>query len=102
MLNLNVWSGKSSSSPGNLVKSAHVIVSDKSCPAKRTYTTEAAGLNTTSISLPWSTYEVCADDGNGNGTAKQTITQAVQNLTSAGTTLNFYLGATGLAKGPCT
>ena len=79
-----------------------MIVSDKNCTAKRTYTTEAAGLNTTSISLPWSTYEVCADDGSGNGTAKQKITQAVENLTATGTTLSFYLGATGLGKGPCT
>ncbi len=102
VLNLNVWSGKNSSSPGSRVKSAHVIVSDKNCTAKRTFTTESSGLNTTSISLPWSTYEVCADNGSGFGTAKQTLTQAVENLTSTGTTLNFYLGATGLGKGPCT
>jgi Tfp pilus assembly protein PilV len=101
VLNLNVWSGSSSSSPGSRVKSAHVIVSDSNCPAKRTYTTESSGL-TTSLALPWSTYEVCADNGSGFGSHKQTISQAVQDLTSTGTTLSFYLGAGGLAKGPCT
>ena len=102
VLYLNVWSGSSAKSPGSRVKSAHVIVSDTHCPAKRTYTTEAAGLAATSIALPWSTYEVCADNGSGKGTAKQTFTQSVENLTSTGTTLNFYLGAGGLGTGPCT
>ena len=102
VLNLNVWSGSGSSSPGTRVKSAHVIVSDTKCPAKRTYTTEATGTGATSIALPWSTYEVCADNGSGGTSHKQASTQAVQNLTSTGTTVNLYLGATGLARGPCT
>ncbi len=99
VLNLNVWSG-TSKTPETRVKNAHVIVSDVNCTAKRTYT--ASSSETTSIPLPWSTYEVCADNGSGTGTHKQTVTQAVQNLTSAGTTVNLYLGESGLSKGPCT
>ena len=100
VLNLNVWSG-TSGSPGSRVKSAHVIVSDVNCTAKRTYTAEST-TEATNIPLPWGTYEVCADNGSGNGTHKQTISQAVQNLTSTGTAVNLYLGESGLSKGPCT
>ena len=100
ILNLNVWSG-TSASPGSRVKNAHVIASDVNCTAKRTFTAEST-TEATSALLPWGTYEVCADNGSGSGTRKQTISQAVQDLTSSGTTLNFYLGTSGLSNGPCT
>ncbi len=100
-LNLTVWSGTGSSSPGSAVSNAHVIVSDSNCsisgnPVKRTFSTNSSG-KLADPGLPWSTYSVCVDNGSRRKTTSGVV---VQNLT-VGTTLNVYMG-TGTSSGVCT
>ncbi|MFN8161218.1 MAG: hypothetical protein U0R52_09295 [Solirubrobacterales bacterium] len=99
-LNLTMWSGSSSTSPGSRVANAHVTVSDTSCsisgsPVKRRYTTNSSG-SLADPGLPWSTYNVCVDNGSRRKTVNGVV---VQNLTS-GTTLTVYMG-TGTTSGVC-
>jgi Tfp pilus assembly protein PilV len=99
-LNLTVHSGSSSSSPGSLVSNGRVTVSDKNCtpttPFKRTLTTNSSG-QLPDRGLPWSTYDVCAD----NGTRRMSVTNVnVKDLTN-GTTLDLYLSGTGSVTGVC-
>jgi len=104
-LNLTVWSGNNSSSPGSKVNAAHVTLTDDNCtlpsgaPVKRVYATNTLG-SLTDPGLPWSQYDLCVD----NGTRKQLINNVVvKTLTSAGTTVTVYLGssATGILSGTC-
>jgi Tfp pilus assembly protein PilV len=98
-LYLTVWKG-TLAKPETAVGSANVTVVDKNCkvgstPVKRTYSTNIEG-HLGDPGLPWSTYEVCAD----NGTRHQTVTGVeVKSLTS-GTTLNLYLGSGTTGKCP--
>ena len=88
-LYLNVWKG-TSSKPETAVSKPHVIVADTKCKynnktIKRTLETEVNG-HLVDPGLPWSTYEVCAD----NGSRSKTATVSVEDL-NVGTTLNLYL-----------
>jgi Tfp pilus assembly protein PilV len=99
-LNLSVWSGPSSSSPGSKLANAHVTVSDETCvvsgkAVKRTFTTTSTGLLANPASptvpdpgLPWGTYEVCAD----NGSRHQTVTKVAVQSPTVPTVLNLYTG----------
>ena len=97
-LNLTVWAG-TSVVPGLPVANAHVTVTDDNCsisgePVKRTYTTNATG-NLADPGLPWSTYDVCVDDG----IRRQTATNvAVEDLVK-GTTLPIYMTGAGSQLG---
>lgn len=106
-LNLTVWSG-TSAAPGARVEKAHVTVSDLNCmvsgqPVKRVYSTDSNGALLNPISgkpdpgLPWSSYDVCVD----NGLRQQVATSvAVKNLIG-GTTLPVYLTGLGSSLGTC-
>ena len=100
-LNLTVWSGSSSSSPGTKVTNATVKLSDDNCsvsgnPVKRVYITNSNGA-LADPGLPWSQYDVCVD----NGSRRQQINNVVvQNLTS-GTTLTVYMSGSGNQSGTC-
>jgi Tfp pilus assembly protein PilV len=99
-LNLSVWSGPSSASPGSKLANAHVTVSDENCivsgrAVKRTFTTTSAGLLANPANpavpdpgLPWGTYEVCAD----NGSRHQTVTKVAIQSPTLPTVLNLYTG----------
>ena len=98
-LNLTVFSGISSLSPGSPVSNAHVIVNDTACSVKRTYTTNSSG-KLTDPGLPWSSssgYTVCVDNGNRRKTTSGVLVQDLVN----GTTLNVFMG-TGTTSGVCT
>jgi YD repeat-containing protein len=101
-LQVTVWSGTSTASPGSRLSAAKVTVRDTGCNFTRTLTTST---NTNGqvptggdIGLPYGTYDVCAQDS--AGTDKRTITGV--GLTSAGatgTTLDIFLG--GQPAGTC-
>ena len=98
-LNLTVFSGISSLSPGSPVSNAHVIVNDTACSVKRTYTTNSSG-KLTDPGLPWSSssgYTVCVDKSNQRKTTSGVLVQDLVN----GTTLNVFMG-TGTTSGVCT
>jgi Tfp pilus assembly protein PilV len=101
-LKLTVWSGADGSAPGSPVSSARATVSDQNCttgsgaPVKRTFTTNAAG-ELPDPGLPYSVYDVCADDGSVHVDANGV---SVQDLNS-GTSLDLYLGNAGAAAGAC-
>jgi type II secretory pathway pseudopilin PulG len=99
-LSIVVWTGSSSSSRGSAVNNASVVVSDDNCsisgnPVKRRYTLSSGALP--DPGLPWSTYDICAD----NGSRKQTVTNlAVTNLANT-TTATLYLSGSGSSTGTC-
>jgi hypothetical protein len=109
-LHLTVFSGSSSSTPGLPVANARVTVTDDNCsisgtPVKRTFGTNALG-QLPNRGLPWSRYDICADNGVRRSRAltsgvNQNQNVNVQNLT-AGTTVNVYLsGSTNSQAGTC-
>ncbi len=62
-----MWSGVDGSSPGSPVANARVRVADNNCPdggaqITRTLNTNSAG-QLDDPGLPYSVYDVCADDG---------------------------------------
>lgn len=91
-LHLTVWSGSSSTSPGSRISGARVRISDKNCltngvPLRRTFTTNSSG-NLPTRGLPWSVYDICAQ--NAANTKAITVTnQNVKDYTN-GLTLNLY------------
>lgn len=100
-LNLTVWSGPNASSPGAPVPGARVRVSDTNCeasgggPLRRTFTTDANG-KLADPGMPWSIYDVCADDG----TVAQTATSVTVKDLANGTPLDLYLGSGGAGTCP--
>jgi hypothetical protein len=106
-LNLTVWSG-TSAVPGLRVSNAHVTVSDDNCmvsgePVKRVYSTGSSGTlvnpstGKADPGLPWSTYDVCVDDGLRRQVANNV---PVKNL-NTGTSLPVYMTGLGSSLGTC-
>lgn len=104
-LHLTVWSGVDASTPGSPVQGARVRVQDDNCPDdppgsgtpfRRTLTTNSAG-QLPDPGLPYSVFDVCADDGSRQNTRNDV---SVQDL-SAGTTLDIYLQGSGSTTGTC-
>ena len=74
-------------------------------PVKRTFTTNALG-QLADPGLPWSHYDVCADNGLRRSRALTSGSNQNQNLTvqdlTAGTAVNLYLsGTTNSQAGTC-
>jgi Tfp pilus assembly protein PilV len=104
-LHLTVWSGVDASAPGNPVQDARVRVQDDNCadnppgsgtPFRRTFTTNSAG-QLPDPGLPYSVFDVCADDGSRQNAVNDL---SVQDL-SSGTSLDIYLQGAGSAVGTC-
>ena len=96
-LNLTVRTGTSSSSPGTAVANARVTVTDRNCSnTRRVLSTNATG-NLPDPGLPYSNYDVCAD----NGVRRLIATNVAVKDTTAGTNLTMYLGGTGSVAGTC-
>jgi hypothetical protein len=97
---LTVWDGTATATPGLPVNAAHVILTDKGsgCSSvKRTFTTNATG-RLPDPGMPYSTYDVCAD----NGVKKVTVTGvSVKNLSTA-TAVEIFLGSASAVAGVCT
>lgn len=98
-LYLNVFKGTSSKAEG-AVNKPRVTVTDTKCKfkgssVKRVLATDSSG-HLVDPGLPWSTYEICAD----NGSRREKATVSVENL-SAGTTLNMYLSSGSSSSGTC-
>lgn len=98
-LYLNVWKG-TTSKPESAVNKPRVTVTDTKCKykgssIKRVLTTDSGG-HLVDPGLPWSTYEICAD----NGSRREKATVSVENLT-AGTTLNMYLSSGSSSSSTC-
>jgi hypothetical protein len=92
-LHLTVWSGSSWWSRGSRVNNARVRISDKNCltngvPFRRTFFTNSDGELPNS-GLPWSVYDICAQNGNR---AVTVTNRTVKDYTN-GTTLEIYTGA---------
>lgn len=112
-LNLRVFSGSSSSSPGSLVANARVTLTDRNCsisgnPVKRVLSTGSSGASLGELpdpGLPYSTYGICVSNTTTNA-ALPTIRrftppdQAVKSTTTP-TSLTVYLSATGTVSGAC-
>lgn len=95
-LHLTVWSGNSSSSQGSPVPNARVRIGDKNCvtngvPFRRTFFTNSDG-KLSDPGLPWSVYDVCAQNSPTNSRARTQTNVSVKNLTT-GTTVNLYVGS---------
>ncbi len=100
-LHLTVWSGTSQSAPGTPVPGAQVLVADRNCstddvPDTRAFATDANG-GLANPGLPWSSYDVCAQDRTRHVVAEDV---RVKDL-DQGTDLDLYMGGTGAAAGPC-
>ena len=97
---LTVWDGTATATPGLPVNAAHVIVTDKGsgcANVKRTFTTNATG-RLPDPGMPYSTYDVCAD----NGVKKVTVAGvSVKNLSTA-TAVEIFLGSASAVAGVCT
>lgn len=99
-LNLAVYAG-TSAIPGPAVAAAHVTIADDNCavggkPVKRTYTTDVNG-GLGDPGLPWSTYDVCVDDGVRRQTAEKVTVKDLLN----GTALSIYMTGAGSSLGTC-
>lgn len=105
-LQVTLWSGSSSSSPGSRVSGGDVTAFDDNCDVQRTLTTstnsngqvpDASGRPM--INLPYSDdYDICAN--NSAGTDRRIISNfALTSSGSSGTPLNVYLG--GQPSGSC-
>jgi Tfp pilus assembly protein PilV len=101
-LHLTVWSGTDASTPGSPVPDARVRVGDINCtdgggaPFMRTLTTNSAG-QLPDPGLPYSAYDVCADNGSKHVSVSGVN---VQDL-NAGTPLDLYLGSGSAVTGAC-
>ena len=112
-LNLRVFSGSSSSSPGSLVGNARVTVTDKNCsiggnPVKRVLATASSGANLGELpdpGLPYSTYDICVSNTTTTAALptirRSTTTNLAVKSTTTPANLTVYLGATGLTSGAC-
>jgi Tfp pilus assembly protein PilV len=101
-LKLTVWSGLSALAPGSPVSGAHVRVSDTNCATgggaqvKRTFTTNSAG-QLPDPGLPYSIYDVCADNGVKRVSANGVSVEDLGN----GTSLDLYVGSVIGLPGAC-
>jgi Tfp pilus assembly protein PilV len=104
-LQVTLWSGSSSSSPGSRVSGGDVTVFDDNCNVQRTLTTStnsngqvpddtSVTPNRPMIGLPYSTdYDICAN--NSGQTDRRFISNfSLTSSGSSGTPLNIYLGGT--------
>ena len=95
-----MWSGTSQSTPGTPVPGAQVLVADRNCSTMsvdtRAFATDANG-GLADPGLPWSSYDVCAQDGTKHVVADDV---RVKDL-DQGTDLDLYMGGTGAAAGDC-
>ena len=107
-LNLTVFNGISSASPGTAVSGAHVVLTDQNCGGspptaggtpliKRTLSTNSSG-RLASPGQPFGTFTVCADARIAG--VRRLASTTVANNRLAGTTVNLYLGAA--LAGTCT
>lgn len=95
-LQVTVWSGTGSTSPGTRLSAAKVTARDTGCNVTRTLTTST---NTNGqvpvagdIGLPYGTYDVCAQ--NSTATDRRVITGvALTTAGATGTPLDVYLGS---------
>ena len=109
-LHVTVWNGTSATTPGTRVANARVTVIDDFCslagvPLKRVFTTNANG-QIADPGLPWSQYDVCADNGVRRSRVLTTGTTKNQNMVvqslTAGTAVPIYLtGTTNSQAGTC-
>jgi Tfp pilus assembly protein PilV len=101
-LKLTVRSGLSALAPGSPVSGARVTVSDTNCttgggaPVKRTFTTNSAG-QLPDPGLPYSVYDVCADNGLKHVSATGVSVEDLGN----GTSLDLYVGSVTAIPGAC-
>lgn len=96
-LYLTVKSGSSSTVPGTNVANARVTLTDRNCTGvKRTMTTNASGM-LADPGLPFSSYDICVD----NGTRRQTQANVAVNNLQVGTAVTLYLTGTGSVAGTC-
>jgi hypothetical protein len=110
---LTVWSGSSSTNKGTAVADARVRIGDRNCivgptQLRRTFTANSSGQlseggssgpgsSTPGIGLPYSDYDICAD----NGVRRRTLTNVpIKDLVS-GTTRDIFLSGTGSSLGVC-
>jgi Tfp pilus assembly protein PilV len=100
-LEVDVWTGSSSSNKGSAVNNAHVVIADDKClisgqQVKRSYTLSSGALS--DPGLPTSTYDICADNGSRRQTASNVAVTNLANLTIA----NVYLTASNSSSGVCS
>jgi Tfp pilus assembly protein PilV len=96
-LYLPVMSGTSSAVPGTPVVNGRVTITDRNCAnVKRIAATNATG-NLADPGLPYSAYDICAD----NGTRRQTASNVAVKDLAVGTSLAMYLSGTGSVAGTC-
>lgn len=100
-LHLTVWSGNSSS-PGSPVPNARVRIGDKNCltngvPFRRTFFTNAQG-QLPDLGLPWSVYDVCAQNSTNTRARTQTNVSVKDLITGA--TVNLHVGSSA-SNGTC-
>jgi hypothetical protein len=95
-LNLTVWSGSRSSRRGLPVNNAHVVLDDDNCSdLTRTFFTNALG-RLSDPGMPYSRYDVCADNG------IRRVTQSNVNVkTVGGANVNLYLTSGSSRFGTC-
>jgi Tfp pilus assembly protein PilV len=101
-LYLTVKTGSGSSNPGSNVSNGRVTITDRNCAGtKRIFATGTNGTvadaGQTGIGLPYSAYDICAD----NGSRRQTANNIAVKNTNAGTSLTLYLSGSGSASGTC-
>lgn len=103
-LHLIAWSGTDAGSPGAAVEGAQVKLADTNCspedPLVRTFTTNTAG-GLDDPGLPFSTYDVCVDDGLNHIEVDAVDVPFDAEDMEAGTDLDVYLGNAAAQSGAC-
>jgi Tfp pilus assembly protein PilV len=103
-LHLTVWSG-TEAAPGTPVQDARVRIQDDNCPEdppgsgtafRRTFNTNVDG-RLPDPGLPYSVYDVCADDG----TRQSTLTDVAVQDPDAGTARDIFLQGSASSPGTC-